>query len=239
LKHILQQVIDLVQPLAGSPPLAKPAGQRALQALARTYLSMGRYAEAAAILREGWITRYACSQADHPGAQRFSDAHRKAAETTWMEQKQHAERTLADLRNDIEHAGFRQNPRSPQTIKVQLEEIIRQWCQLDEPAPDCQSCEAENAASPADTIFYSIGVDRPIAPEEPLPPLPHIPRGSLVVIEGRAPIWRYGMAFHHLYGSPAGAIAVFDPRLGAVVVASHHPKWHQGQVLNVTPPSSE
>jgi CRISPR-associated protein Csx3 len=87
-------------------------------------------------------------------------------------------------------------------------------------------------------VFYSIGVEAPVTPEEPLPPLPDIPRGSLVVVEGRAPIWRYGMAFHRLHGAPAGAVAVYDPRLGAVVVASHHPQWREGQVLDVQPPSS-
>ena len=85
-------------------------------------------------------------------------------------------------------------------------------------------------------VFYSIGVDKPIEPWEPLPPLPEIPRGALVVMEGRAPIWRYGMAFHKLHGSPAGAIAVFDPRLGAVVIASHRPEWHEGQVIDVDAP---
>jgi CRISPR-associated protein Csx3 len=87
-------------------------------------------------------------------------------------------------------------------------------------------------------VFYSIGVDRPIAPDEPLPPLPPIPRAALVVIEGRAPIWRYGLAFHRLHGSAAGAVAVYDPRLGAVVVASHHPNWKEGQVLDIIAPPS-
>lgn len=86
-------------------------------------------------------------------------------------------------------------------------------------------------------VFYSIGVDRPITPEEPLPPLPEIPRGAVVVVEGRAPIWRYAMALHRLHGSPAAAVAVYDPRLGAVVVASHHPGFREGQVLDVTPPA--
>lgn len=89
------------------------------------------------------------------------------------------------------------------------------------------------------TIFYSIGVDRPITPGEALPEVPEIPRGALVVIEGRAPIWRYGMAFHRLHGSPAGAIAVFDPRLGAVVVASHHPNWREGQVIDIPSPAGD
>ena len=84
-------------------------------------------------------------------------------------------------------------------------------------------------------IFYSIGVEAPITPAEPLPPMPEISRGAVVVVEGRAPIWRYGMALHRLHGSPAAAIAVFDPRLGAVIVASHHPDWHEGQVLDIAP----
>lgn len=86
------------------------------------------------------------------------------------------------------------------------------------------------------TILYPIGTSRPIAPEEPLPPLPEIPRGALVIVEGRAPIWRYGMALHRLHGSPAGAIAFYDPKLGAVVVASHRPEWREGQVIDVTLP---
>ena len=86
------------------------------------------------------------------------------------------------------------------------------------------------------TVFYSIGVEEPVSPDTALPPLPDIPRGALVVIEGRAPIWRYGLAFHRLHGSPAGAIAVYDPRLGAVVVASHRPEYREGEILDVMPP---
>ena len=84
-------------------------------------------------------------------------------------------------------------------------------------------------------VFYSVGVEQPITPEEPLPPLPLIPRGSLVVIEGRAPIWRYAMAQHLLHGSPAAAIAVYDPRLGAVVVASHSPDYRVGDTYDIQP----
>jgi len=67
-------------------------------------------------------------------------------------------------------------------------------------------------------VIYSIPVSSPSY--EPLSPLPAIPRGSLVIVEGRAPIWRYGMALHLLHGSPAAAVAFYDPRLGAVVVAT-------------------
>ena len=58
-------------------------------------------------------------------------------------------------------------------------------------------------------VFYSIGVDHPVRPDEPLPDLPEIPRGAIVVVEGWSPIWRYGLAFHKLHGSPAAAVAVY------------------------------
>lgn len=54
-----------------------------------------------------------------------------------------------------------------------------------------------------------------------------------MVIEGRGPIWRYGLAFHALHGSAAGAVAVYDPKLGAVVVASHRPEYRPTQVVDV------
>jgi CRISPR-associated protein Csx3 len=87
---------------------------------------------------------------------------------------------------------------------------------------------------PSTSVLYPIGVSAPITPAEPLPPLPEIPRGSLVIVEGRAPIWRYGMALHLLHGSPAAAIAFYDPRLGAVVVASHSREWTVGDVIDIT-----
>jgi hypothetical protein len=42
-----------------------------------------------------------------------------------------------------------------------------------------------------ETVFSSIGVDHPIGPEEPLPPLPMIPRGAVVVASHR-PEFREG-----------------------------------------------
>ena len=89
----------------------------------------------------------------------------------------------------------------------------------------------------AASVIYSIAVSSPITPSEPLPPLPAIPRGSLVIVEGRAPAWRYGMALHLLHASPAAAIAFYDPRLGAVVVATHSREWQLSPVVDVTLPA--
>lgn len=82
---------------------------------------------------------------------------------------------------------------------------------------------------------HSITPSSPITPAEPLPPLPAIPRGSLVIAEGRAPIWRYGMALHKLHALACGSDSV-DPRLAAVVVATHSPGWTLGKVVDVTLP---
>lgn len=83
-------------------------------------------------------------------------------------------------------------------------------------------------------VWYHIGADNILAPAAPLPELPEIPRGALVIIEGRAPVWRYGMAFHRLHGQ-AAAVATYDPRLGAVVVASHTTEYCEGDILDVAP----
>lgn len=80
-------------------------------------------------------------------------------------------------------------------------------------------------------ITWYIGVESPIVPTDPLPEMPEIPSGSILILSGRAPIWRYAMALHRAHGSAAGAIACFDPRLGNVIVASHVPDLHEGQVL--------
>ncbi len=82
-------------------------------------------------------------------------------------------------------------------------------------------------------VIWDIGVDAPISPSDPLPAMPDIPRGVLLVITGRAPIWRYGMALHAAHGSPAGAVATYDPRLGAVVVMTHSPDWVVGDIVDL------
>ena len=87
-------------------------------------------------------------------------------------------------------------------------------------------------------IWYHIGVEDTCQTTDPLPPLPLIGRKALVVAEGRAPVWRYALAFHALHGR-AGAIGTYDPRLGVVIVASHISEYHDGQILDLEPPPDE
>jgi len=61
--------------------------------------------------------------------------------------------------------------------------------------------------------------------------LPPVPFGRGVIISGRGPIWLYGRLIHHFH--PAKWIAVFDPRLGAVVIQSHTKEVKEGEVLTL------
>lgn len=55
-----------------------------------------------------------------------------------------------------------------------------------------------------------------------------------VVIEGRAPLWLYGYLVHECH--PASWVACYDPRLGAVVVATHCHEIAVGEILEVDLP---
>ncbi|CDM96621.1 MAG: CRISPR-associated ring nuclease Crn3/Csx3 [Limnospira sp. PMC 1291.21] len=75
--------------------------------------------------------------------------------------------------------------------------------------------------------------DRLISPEDlrdqNLPA--HIDYKGGIVISGRGPIWLYGYLIHELH--PAAWVACYDPRLGAVVVATHSRQTQVGQVLSI------
>jgi hypothetical protein len=82
-------------------------------------------------------------------------------------------------------------------------------------------------------VIYSIVALSPITPVESLPPLPIIPRGSLVIVEGRAPAPRRCICCTARPPQPRAAY----PRLGAVIVATHSKEWQMGQVVDVTLPA--
>ena len=50
-----------------------------------------------------------------------------------------------------------------------------------------------------------------------------------IVIEGKGPIWLYGYLIHECH--PAAWVGCYDPRLGAVVVATHTHDVLVSQVL--------
>jgi CRISPR-associated protein Csx3 len=52
-----------------------------------------------------------------------------------------------------------------------------------------------------------------------------------VVLSGRAPIWLYAYLVHELH--PTAWVACYDPRMGAVVVATHSRQTQVGQILPI------
>jgi CRISPR-associated protein Csx16 len=124
LADVLDRLRATVEALRTDKRLSHPDGQRALKALASFYLDMGRYPEAAATIREAWISQHACSMADCPGWPEFSDLHRESAEKAWYAANEQLASEIAETRNDIQHAGYRSRPQPAETIKRKIEELI-------------------------------------------------------------------------------------------------------------------
>lgn len=126
---------DMAEPLLGAADhLASEAGHRALAGLARLYLDMGRWAEAAAIVREGSITRCATPAAalGERNQQRPSvdENERRDAEDRWSESEGGVARVIAAVRNDIEHAGFKRQPATPDSLQQRLRKLVDEFSAL-------------------------------------------------------------------------------------------------------------
>ncbi len=61
--------------------------------------------------------------------------------------------------------------------------------------------------------------------------LPKVPFNKGVIISGRGPIWFYGRLIHYFH--PSKWVAVYDPRIGAVVVQSHDPSVKEGEIIQI------
>lgn len=121
---VLDRIRSVVEQLHTNQRLSEPDGQRALKALASYYLELGRYPEAAATIREAWITQHACRRADCPGWPDFSDERRQAAEDAWYAANKLLALEIADARNDIQHAGYRSRPLPAKSIKKKIKDLI-------------------------------------------------------------------------------------------------------------------
>lgn len=56
-----------------------------------------------------------------------------------------------------------------------------------------------------------------------------IPGDKPVLLNGRGPVWGYGMLAHAAHPTPA--VATFDPRLGYIVIASHDERYVEGDTI--------
>lgn len=124
---VLDQVSDIVDPLIGDERLSTQEGQRRLLALSNLYKRMGRFSEAISILREGWITLGATNKSDEPGSDHFNMDARKKCEEDWSSKNIEQARSVSEIRNDIQHAGFRKQPLKKDTFETQLTSLLNCW----------------------------------------------------------------------------------------------------------------
>jgi CRISPR-associated protein Csx16 len=123
--------------------LGAEQGRGAMAALAGLYLRLGRFAEAAIALREGWINLYASREACRPGFEDYDEEARARAENRWIRAaQQHL--TIARVRNDIEHGGFRRMPEPASAIRAQLEQLVAEFANAQTAADE----------APAGTIWF-------------------------------------------------------------------------------------
>jgi CRISPR-associated protein Csx16 len=124
LAAIRDDLAERVRPLA-SDSLSGTDGQRAMGSLARLYLGWERYPEAAVVARETVVSRWAQGlEAVDVNSPRFDDQARRWAERRWREQAGREADTVAAIRNDIEHGGFRSQPLSAAALKARIGDLV-------------------------------------------------------------------------------------------------------------------
>jgi hypothetical protein len=139
---LLSRQIAALRKWAEAVKCDRPVSREGIEAcvrLAGIYLRLERFSELSALLRETMVSEWALASSDHaaavqPGAgDRAFDRARDAQEREFGEavrRERHGALGwcggLADLRNDVEHAGFRAEPRPSRSIRADLENKLEQ-----------------------------------------------------------------------------------------------------------------
>jgi len=129
---VLDALEATVRPLIASQ-LASESGQAAMQALASHYLQRQRYPEAVVVLREAQVCRYAPDDRGiEVNSTLFSDTQRNLADHHFATADPQG-RAIAEIRNDIEHAGFRRQPLAADKLRQRAQTLFEHR-QVGEPA---------------------------------------------------------------------------------------------------------
>jgi len=123
LAMVLDRLQQSVRPMQ-SDSLFGTSGQQAMQALARHYLQLERYPEAAIVAREARISAYAQDRtavdvalaAYKQGIRRETEHRCKKHETNYA--------SIAEIRNDIQHGGFNEQPLDAKTLKSRVSDLV-------------------------------------------------------------------------------------------------------------------
>lgn len=78
-------------------------------------------------------------------------------------------------------------------------------------------------------------IDSPVfsSPSYPLPVIPNISDQDLVVIVGRAPLFRFIQAFRALLKHGVKNIGIFDQRFGVIVIYSEEEKYIENSIMDI------
>jgi CRISPR-associated protein Csx16 len=103
-----------------------------MRALAGLYLQFERYPEVAVVVREALVSKYAEKRVEgvEVNSSAFSSAERSNAERHWQCADPDASRSIADIRNDIEHAGFREQPMGGEKLKDRVSDMLEKLGEL-------------------------------------------------------------------------------------------------------------
>ncbi|TVR83512.1 MAG: CRISPR-associated DxTHG motif protein [Rhodospirillales bacterium] len=126
---VLEVVRQMVAPLVIKPqPLNTREAHAALANLARLYFSIGRYVEAATTAQEGWVSLYATDVAATPGDPGCTSDSRKDAADLWRKSEKKYPHKASQIRNDINHAGYGDNPATHEKIIKDVTSLVRDFC---------------------------------------------------------------------------------------------------------------
>lgn len=117
----LDELAGELEALDGShlDTLACTEGHRRLVELARLYLRLGRYPETLAVVREAMVLRHATPEAGAPGDRFDHDANDRAARALSA-----LKVPINELRNDVEHGGFRKQPLPSSSIRERCSKLV-------------------------------------------------------------------------------------------------------------------
>jgi hypothetical protein len=86
------------------------------------------------VVRDGWITLYAVPSAAFGGRNQARPSvntnARQAAEDRWKSEARDAADEIAQVRNDIEHAGFKYQPGAADTLQKRLGKLVEDFAVL-------------------------------------------------------------------------------------------------------------
>ena len=151
---ILDQLTESISPLSAHQ-LATPDGQQAKYALARRYLDLSRYPEAVAVVREAQVNRYAeDKRAVEVSSPDFDQTARSAAEKKLAEQDMNLLQEIADVRKDLEHAGFRKQPLPAKSLQKRVRQIVERFAPEGGSAGPAAPAD-ESSCRRGETIFVS------------------------------------------------------------------------------------